>query len=90
MVEEKPKRYKIDNWSVHELQAEKFTIPIIVGSVNGQEIRTDTIFWLDTEKKVAMTKKDIYELGNPNMGWHGNIVAAGYKLKDFEIKGTNH
>ena len=89
-MEEKSKKYKIDNWSVHELQAEKFTIPIIIGDVNGKEIRTDTIFWLDIEERVAMTKKDVYELGTPNMGWHGNITAAGYKLKDFEIKGTVH
>ena len=90
MVGNEYKKYRIDNWSVHELQAEKFMIPVIVGDVDGKEIRTDTIFWLDIDKGIAMTKKDIYELGSPNNGWYGNITAAGFNLKDFEIKGTVH
>ena len=89
-MENKRNPYVIENWSVHQLEADRFSIPIIVGEVNGQEIRTDTIFWLDSEKKVAMTKKDIYNLGKPNSAWYGNVVGAGYKLKDMDIKGTNH
>lgn len=90
MKKEKPEPYKIDNWSVHQLEGDRFIIPIIVGDVNGQEIKTDTIFWLDIEKKVAMTKKDIYLLGKPNSIWYTNLISTGYKLKDLEIKGTNH
>jgi hypothetical protein len=90
MVEE-TKKIHIEQWLIDHVDVdEKYTIPVMKGLVDGKKIKTDAVLWLDVDEKIAMTKGEIYKLGEPNNAWFNAITASGYTLKNVEIKATIH
>lgn len=88
---EEPKQ--IDNWKIEHVYLDDtltYVAPIIKGTVEGKGIKADVLLWLDLENKVAMTKDQIFKLGNPNAQWMGYFLATGNDIEDLEIKATTH
>ncbi len=82
---------KIDNWTLDRSNADdKITTVVLVGDINGKSVRTDVIYWLDLNDRIAMTQNEIYRLGDPDPFWHSFLLSNGITLKDMQIKSTTH
>lgn len=84
---------QIDNWQIAYVYVDPeltAAVAVIKGFVNGRLIRSGALEWLDLEKRIAMTKSEIYKVGEPHSRWIYNLVNSGGRLEDLEIKDTTH
>lgn len=97
MTEETQNKYSkypiLENWRIERVfmdESMMFAAPVIDGFVNGQRIRRDLLTWLDLEEGIAMTRSNVFKVGQPNPQWMGVFLAQGNDPGDLEIKGTTH
>jgi hypothetical protein len=84
---------QIDNWQVAYVYLDASltaTASILRGFIDGRFMKSDALLWLDLEKRVAMTEKEIYKMGEPHGRWIQSFLSAGGCLEDIEIKDTTH
>ena len=84
---------KIDNWKIDHVFLDAsmtFEAPVLRGFVSGKKVKPDVLLWFDLEKGVAMTKDQIFEIGEPNNQWMSFFLATGNNPEDLEIKDTTH
>lgn len=89
----KDKIKKIENWEIQHVFLDDtmtFSAPVIKGRVEGKKIVEDVLLWFDLENKVAMTRKEVFKIGEPNTQWMGVFLATGNSPEDLEIKDTTH
>lgn len=83
----------LDNWKIEHVYLDEtmtYSAPVIQGFVDGKRVKTDVLLWFDLDKKIAMTKDQIFKIGNPNAIWMGQYLASGHEPEDLEIKDTTH
>lgn len=93
MLEKSEEPKQIDNWRIEQVYLDDtmtFSAPVIQGFVGGKKVKSDILLWFDLENKVAMTKDEIFKIGNPNSLWMGHYLASGHDPEDLEIKDTTH
>jgi hypothetical protein len=82
----------IDNWRIdHVFLDETMTsaAPVIKGFVDGR-MKSDILLWFDLDNGIAMTKDQVFKIGDPNAFWMGRFLADGHSPEDLEIKDTTH
>lgn len=83
----------LENWFVGEAAtADKFfpIMPVIRGAIDGVFIPFAPLLWFDYEKKILMTDKNIYKIGEPNKNWLVSFLAQGNSIEDLEINDEIH
>lgn len=81
----------LDNWQLARKYYSAVTYDdIIVGFVNGKFIKSGTLLYLDLDKRIVMTDKETFKIGEPNATWLTTFLEAGGQIESLEIKGTTH
>ncbi len=81
----------LDNWQLaRKYYSASSYDDIIVGFVNGKFIKSSTLLYLDLDKRIAMTDKETFRIGEPNTTWLTSFLDGGGQLDNIEIKGTTH
>ncbi len=83
----------LEGWLVGEVATQDEYIPIVPvvrGVVDGKLTEFAPLLWLDFEKKILMTDKTTYKMGNPNQLWLMQFLSSGHQIDDLEIKDSVH
>jgi len=84
---------KIDNWQIQHIfidDSMTYSAPVIQGIVDGKRIKKDILLWFDLKEMIAMTKDQVFKIGEPNPSWMSVYLASGNDPEDLEIKDTTH
>jgi len=83
----------LENWFVGQVMIPDDLVtvmPVIRGIIDGRFTQFAPLLWFDFEKKVVMTDKDVYKIGEPNEGWLMKFLSEGHTIEDLEINDTIH
>jgi hypothetical protein len=80
----------IENWLVGQIAIPDEFIPVIRGFVDGKFVKFAPLLWFDLEKKIIMTDKNTYKMGEPNERWLISFLAEGHTIDDLETKDSTH
>jgi len=84
---------KLDNWKIEMIFIDDtmtYSAPVIKGFVGGRRVKPDVLLWFDLEEGIAMTKDNVFKIGDPNPQWMTVFLATGNDPADLEIKDTTH